>query len=140
VQFEIRVLGVEACKARLQAYNSENILTRIDFSVADFAENAADTLRNTPYPPELPKQKYRRTGNFGKAWKAEKLSKARWKVVNAVTDRRGRTYPGYVAGRAPDDQTTQAWMHSGRWWLARDVVDQLENDLNDAIVKAIEAI
>lgn len=136
----ITINGVDQTKSRISMFNPTGVMAAVDPSIGDFAEYVADTLRTTAYPPERPKQRYKRTGNFGRAWKAVKHGKGEWKVVNEVTDRRGRIYPGYVSGRAPEDKTQQAYMHVNRWWIARDIVDSLEQKLIDDVVRAIQGI
>jgi hypothetical protein len=90
----------------------------------------------TKYPPELPNQRYRRKGRYGRAWEVSQ-SGLSYTLQGAAIDRNGRDYTRYVGGYA--DGSGQADIHSGRWVLAADAVDnelaplvaEVEGDLSD---------
>ena len=80
----------------------------------------------TAYPPELPGQRYRRTGTYGAAWDVVRnpsttAESGGWSLVGRAVDARGRDYTKYVSGSAYG--TMQARVHQGRWVLVRDAVD-----------------
>ena len=87
------------------------------------------------YPPELPGQRYVRTGTYGRSFKIEKLAAG---VIGAriISDavQRGRHYTIYVGGNAMG--LGQARIHQGRWEVIADVVDR---DVVRNVTQEIEA-
>jgi hypothetical protein len=75
-------------------------------------------LREEPYPPRLPGQKYVRTFTLANSWRYDKLGPGRWLISNAATER-GKQYASYVVG----EETDQADIHRGRWWVGREKVE-----------------
>lgn len=90
----------------------------------------------TKYPPELPNQRYRRTGRYGRAWGVSQLGMS-YTLTGAAIDHNGRDYTRYVGGYA--DGSGQAAIHAGRWVLGAEAVDnelapmvaEVEGDLSD---------
>lgn len=66
------------------------------------------------YPPTRVGQRYRRTYRLRDSWTIRRLEKGNQIVSRAP-------YANYVVGNAYG--TDQAWMHTGRWPLFRDVAD-----------------
>lgn len=77
--------------------------------------------RMRPYPPELPGQRYVRTGLLGRSWKVKRHGETGYQISNRAY-RRGRYYAKWVIGTAYG--THQAEIHRGRWKLLRDEVDR----------------
>lgn len=104
-------------------------------------EEARDVART--YPPELPNQRYRRTGRYYASFKitddAGKGMRGARYILSSNAYQKGRYYTRYVGGLA--DGTGQAKIHQGRWAIIRDVVlEQLQKlvqgiefDIRDAL-------
>jgi hypothetical protein len=88
-------------------------------------EQASEELRT--YPPELPGQKYQRTGNRYRATKVvarsgnNQFSKA-YTIESNPRYKGGRTGNPYTVGDAKGGG--QATIHRGRWKLISDVMNQ----------------
>lgn len=70
------------------------------------------------YPPELPNQKYIRTGTYYRSFKLRPNGTGYTLSSDAV--QKGRHYTPYVGGAA--DGTGQAIIHVGRWFRIKDAV------------------
>jgi hypothetical protein len=81
-----------------------------------------------PYPPERPGQRYKRTGRLGRSWKVSTRGQS---VIIENT----APYSGYVVGDGAGQR--QAWMHRGRWWLMRDMVDEKRPELKRMMVQML---
>lgn len=90
-------------------------------------------LRRQKYPAQRPNQKYRRSGELSRRWAVQNQQAGRWAITN-LASRKGRLYADYVVGPG------QAWMHRGRWWLARDVIEGQMKEFVRALSKEIEKI
>ena len=82
-----------------------------------------------PYPAPRPKQRYRRTGDLGRGWRAGVRGKAVY-IENEMP------YAGYVVGDGKGQR--QAWMHRGRWFVMRSMVEQQRPQLNRMMNAMIE--
>lgn len=82
-------------------------------------------LKGWPYPPRRPRQKYVRTGNLANSWKAVDTR-------HGVSIDNTATYARYVVG------DNQAWMHKGRWWQARPLIEDSIPALTLELTKEIE--
>lgn len=89
--------------------------------------------RITKYPPELPHQRYRRTGTYKRAWRIVKLENGYRLYGRAV--QKGREYTKYVGGSAYG--TKQARIHQGRWTAVRDAVEEALQELPRSIADQI---
>lgn len=78
-------------------------------------------LKSKPYPAKRPLQTYVRTGNLANSWAGQGMS-----ITNSAN------YSESVVG---DDQAS---MHLGRWWKARDVVEEEAGQMGDILIKGIE--
>lgn len=77
------------------------------------------------YPPPLPRQRYRRTGTYRRAWKVTTTPTGGTLTGQAV-DKRGRDYTIFVGGDYRGFR--QARVHKRRWVVARDA---LKHELDD---------
>jgi hypothetical protein len=91
-----------------------------------WAQNVRAKLKATPYPPKRAGQKYIRTGRLASSWRVDR--RARSVVIANSATQKGRTYPRFVVG--DDKGSGQAWFHKGRWWKARQVIDEERPALN----------
>lgn len=85
-----------------------------------YIEQARDQART--YPPELPGQRYRRTGTYFRSFRVTSVGRGYRLASNAV--QRGRRYTRYVGGLA--DGSGQARIHVGRWLRIRDAVERAQ--------------
>jgi len=86
------------------------------------------------YPPPRPKQKYVRTYNLRESWSSSDYQGKGYRIKNDAK-RHGRYYGLWVVGDSHGDR--QAWMHAGRWFIARDVVQEEVDKLPPEISKYI---
>lgn len=84
------------------------------------------------YPPERAGQQYQRTGQLGAGFMFDSIDKSHYQFVNRVS------YVQYVVGDSDGDG--QAWMHRGRWFVARERIETelpvLLEKLEKALVEA----
>lgn len=99
-------------------------------AVGAYVSRARDRLEDKPYPPELPGQRYIRTYNLKHGFRDIHLSRGEWLIFNEME------YSSYVVG-TPDEQ---AAIHAGRWWVAREVVEERVPDLEDVLAARYQAI
>ena len=71
-------------------------------------------LKNKPYPPELPNQRYVRTGLLGSSYRTRKLSESSFRVWNSTP------YAVWVIGKRIFEAPSQAAIHRGRWFTIQD--------------------
>lgn len=83
------------------------------FDLESWMEKVVDVLK--VYPPPRPRQKYKRTYRLRRGWKVRQVNEFAYMIRNTVP------YTKYVQGGANGEG--QAWMHTGRWKLFRDIVD-----------------
>ena len=81
------------------------------------------------YPPERPGQRYQRTFNLGRSWDI-RINPASITIYNRMA------YAGYVVGDGKGKG--QAWMHRGRWWLARDVANAARPALKQMVMTELD--
>ena len=117
------VSGVEAVLADLARIKPENAgAIVVDYLRDTLAPDAAT------YPPELPNQRYVRTGTLRRGWlEAEPTVSASGTDLLAVLEN-STTYGDYVMGDA------QAAVHQGRWRT----VDMLMDAHEAGVAQAIE--
>lgn len=99
-----------------------------DEAVGQFAQAQRLALKAEPYPAKRPGQTYVRTGRLANSWGAVKEGEGRWTVINS------QRYASYVVG------VRQAWMHKGRWWIAREVIRRNAADLVATLTEMYEAL
>lgn len=104
---------------------NRNAARRIDDQVEHFTHWMARFMRNKPYPPPLPAQKYVRTGLLGRSFFSQKMGRARYAVSNDAPGRQ------WAIGRV------QARIHKNRWWRMVDVVEENLSGLLDSTALAL---
>src|SRR3990167_2003442 len=82
-------------------------------------DTARDELRT--YPPELPDQRYIRTGKRYRATRVQYLGGQSYRLISDPSYK-GRSADPYVLGDAYGQG--QARIHQGRWALIKDVVEK----------------
>ncbi len=133
----VTVIGAHRVANRLRRLASESPRVA-DKVLYKWGQETRATLKSTPYPSKRPGQKYKRTGRLANSWKVERGKPGQVAIVNSAKGPRGQLYPTYVVGDAKGDK--QAWMHSKRWWKARDVMDKEAKRLPAALTKALMRI
>lgn len=82
-----------------------------------------------PYPPKRPNQRYVRTFRMQARWKADPAQGGA-RIYNE------QPYAGHVVGDG--EGRGQAYMHVGRWWLARSEIEAERPKLRDALVREMD--
>ncbi len=129
---DIKITGVNRIENKLR-YMISSMPDIVDGDVADWSRDMARLLKGTPYPSKRPGQNYVRTGQLANRRRVSRQKSASYNILNDARGRRGRLYAGYVVGSGGD----QAWMHAGRWWIARDVINGFSGDLTRRMVRRI---
>lgn len=77
----------------------------------------------TRYPAERPRQRYQRTGLYGRSFKLETrhIGASAGYTIKSDAVQKGRHYTRYVGGNSAGEG--QAWMHQGRWANVREELD-----------------
>ena len=101
-----------------------------------WAQTVRAALKAKPYPAKRPGQKYVRTGRLANSWAVERQGKG-VVIVNRAEGRSG-PYSRFVIGDAKG--AGQAWMHRGRWWTGRGVVDEYREALRDDIISELDRL
>lgn len=136
------LIGNEFFSMDIQGYNrvANNLrgaVASIPGKAADvtyrWAQNTRLVLKTTPYPPRRFLQRYKRTGRLANSWRVARLPSGA-RIYNTA-HKRGRFYSRYVVGNARGDG--QAWMHKGRWWKAREKVDEQAPALRRLLAAAV---
>lgn len=99
----------------------------VDPVLGEWTKDMRYALKAEPYPPKRPGQTYVRTGQLANRWRAEQVKPGVWRINNAAVGKNGREYAQFVVGEQ------QAWMHQGRWWLAREIVEGYAGDLTERL-------
>lgn len=128
--FSYEIRGISRLKNALRklAALDRNIL---EPETEKWAGQTVKTLRATPYPAKRPGQTYVRKGRLTGSWKAERQGIGKWAIVNLARGK-GQGYAAYVVGE------NQAFMHLGRWWKARDIIEKRIPVLTNSLAKKIE--
>jgi len=135
-QLSIKFTGAELVRSGLQDLAAE--IPKVG-RLQIYRTEQAIVKRMKKYPPERINQRYRRTGNLGRAWTITPLPNG-YTLSNNVRSPQGVFYTKYVVGNAYG--LDQAWMHIStdqgkRWPLLRDVQDEevkkLPQEIDDAI-------
>jgi hypothetical protein len=111
--FFFKVSGDKELVRQLGQYR-EKVARLIKKRTKDAAEASVAILRE--YPPVPRGSRYVRTGELGRGYLIQESGANGYKIKNAVT------YSVYVVGDKEGNR--QAWMHAGRWRIARTVVNQ----------------
>ena len=108
-----------------------------DKIMGDWAKDMRTMLKSHPYPAKRPTQTYVRTGRLANSWAAIQVRTGVWSLTNTATNQKtGAPYAFRVVGDA--DGENQAWMHEGRWWIARDLLDGYTDDLTQRLTRQLE--
>lgn len=109
----------------------------LDAAVGDWTKRTRTRLKGKAYPAMRPGQRYRRTGQLANRWATQRLGPSHWAIQNRAQGR-GRLYATYVVGDGKG--SGQSWHHRGRWWKARDVVDEYTPELVEALTRRIRKL
>lgn len=100
---------------------SSRMLRILDPVTALWVRGMRQRLASRAYPPGRPGQTYVRTGTLRNSWSDRKRSDSEYSIINDASQR-GRMYPIYVLGNG-ETGGGQAGVHRGRWWIAREKVE-----------------
>lgn len=131
LRFSFAQRGADVVSEHLQAA-ARLAPRRLVNTTYDWAQR--DVVRHLvvkPYPAARPGQRYKRTHRLQSGWAAEPTADGA-RIYNK------QPYAGYVVGDA--DGKGQAWMHAGRWWLARDAVTAAKPKLREALVDEMDRL
>lgn len=129
IHFDLTVIGQNAVenKLRTAAATGQKRMNNVTYQWAQ--NNVMSQLLTKAYPAERPGQKYVRTYNLRRGWNI-RINNASINIHNRMG------YSGYVVGNSQGGK--QAWMHAGRWWLARDIITAARPLLKTMIVKELD--
>lgn len=108
-------------KARLKIAKLEDFKTGGEFVANTVIEHLKSNV--PPYPPEVPGQRYVRTGLLGRSFRTDvhpMLNLISMKLSNVATQK-GRYYPPWVISKERIGQAgPQARVHQGRWYTLQE--------------------
>lgn len=133
LRFEITIRGSDAVRNELRGAVAKLGPKAQDVTYR-WAQDTRATLKSTPYPPKRPGQRYVRTGRLASSWAATRAGKGAI-ITNSASGKSG-VYAGYVVGDNRGEK--QAWMHRGRWWTARSIIDRERPKLKAALMAEVE--
>ena len=133
VEFTYTVVGHNRVANRFRRAASKGARL-YDKAMGRWAQGVRRKLKGTPYPPPRPNQKYKRTGRLASSWAARRVGAGRYAIVNRAAGRSG-PYAVYVVGDRRG--SGQAWMHVGRWWKAKNIIEEELPGLRRVIVDSI---
>ena len=131
LRFELTVRGANAVANRWRAAAAQ-AGPEIQEAAFRWAQGTRAALKSTPYPAKRPGQRYVRTGRLASSWAAERRGGGDAVIRNSAG------YAGYVVGNSQGEG--QAWMHRGRWWTARDVIQGERPKLRAAIIAQVNRL
>ena len=131
LRFEITINGDQAVRNELRNAAS-SMRGRVRRATYAWAESRVmSQLAVAQYPPERPGQRYRRTGNLKRGFYINQTDRG-------VTIGNRMNYAGYVVG---DGQGRgQAWMHKGRWYTMRSIIDKQRPRLKAGIEDEVQRL
>lgn len=106
----------------------------VDPIIEKHTKKQADMLRHKPYPARLPNQKYQRTYNLQRSFRAQRKGTAAWAVINRARDRRGRYYAVWVIKKGMQNRK----YHLHRWWTLDDTLAETAPELTKNLSAALE--
>ena len=124
---EIKVRGTQRVGNKLRKLAAMN-KTVIQPTGDRWAKRKARSLSQKKYPPKRPGQRYKRTGRLRASWVADRLKDGVWAIRNKMK------YAGFVVGQK------QAWMHLGRWWIAKEEIEKTAPTLVAALTKQLRKL
>jgi hypothetical protein len=125
----ITIHNCDLLAARL-ADVERDVVAATESETNDWVRQARDRLEEREYPPELPGQRYRRTYNLKYGFVYLQQNREEWLIYNAMQ------YSSYVVG----EEDEQAEIHKGRWWIAREVVEEGISELDDRLAARYQHI
>lgn len=120
--------GFNRVRNNLRRRASDNAVA-LDATIGAYVKSQRHKFKSLPYPPKLPNQRYRRTGNLANRWAARKTSASRWQLVNTAK------YAVRVVGQVRQ----QAPIHRGRWWIAKEEAKKDVPELTKRLTQELEA-
>lgn len=132
LDFSLEIRGYNRVANNLRRLASD-LESELDEPMYRWAQDTRAALKSTPYPPKRPNQRYIRTGRFASSWRVDKTGDSRYQINNYAAAPGGGRYAGYVAGDGLGQN--QAWMHQGRWWIARDVIEGRMDNLRTRMIQ-----
>lgn len=130
-QISIKVNGYDRVANNMRRLATE-LDRELDKDVRAWAQDTRGDLKAEPYPPKRPNQRYVRTGRLANSWGVRKAGPARYEIHNSAS------YSHYVVGNHMGKE--QAWMHKGRWWLVRNLVQDRAPELTRRISAKIRKL
>jgi len=129
IRFELTVIGQNAVENALRR-TAAQAPRRMQNVTYDWAQrHVVRHLVVKPYPPKRPGQKYKRTYRLQARWHAEPQG-------NSVLIANRQPYAGYVVGDTRGKG--QVWFHKGRWWIARDVIQEARPELKRMVEQELD--
>ena len=131
IRFDLTVRGDQAVRNELRAA-AASMPRRVANATYDWGQSrVVSQLTVKGYPPKRPGQRYKRTYRLQGGWQAKPTG-------NGVMISNRQPYAGYVVGDAKGQR--QAWMHKGRWYVARTIIDgerpRLRAGISDEVSRA----
>ncbi len=135
LRFELTVRGQSAVANELRTAAAKAPKATQDATYR-WAQMVRSVLKSTPYPSKRPGQKYQRTGRLANSWAVERQGKG-VVITNRASGRSG-PYSRFVVGDGKG--AGQAWIHRGRWWTGRGVIDQHREALRYDIIAELDKL
>ena len=136
IKTEVEFRGVNRVRNQLRALASA-VPDVTDPVVEKHAKTMAAFLRRKQYPPRRPNQKYKRTGELGRRFRAQRRGRESWAVINRAK-RKGQYYAVWVIKKGMQNRQ----FHLGRWWTLEDEMQKsmprLTRNLTVALDQLIE--
>lgn len=124
------ITGVEAVQADLNKLRLDAIQAEVGRILDDIAKDAAT------YPPELPGQRYKRTGRLGAGWTD---AQTHYTQSGATTFDAVRENSVSYAPDVMGDGTQKA-IFAGRWRTTDQIMEAWEGEVIDRIEAAVERL
>ena len=136
LHFEIQVYGQKAVANELRgaAAKAPGAMQEATYR---WAQTVRAALKAEPYPAKRPGQKYVRTGRMASSWRVDRRGKG-VVISNSARGKSGQFYAGHVVGNAKGER--QAWMHRGRWYLGKNVIDRHRPALKRDVVAELNRL
>lgn len=126
--YEIEIKGLDDILAQFKTL-VRTMPHAVDEAMDEWAKETRAALKGHGYPAAPPPRKgrrpYHRTGRLANSYFSARKALAHYQIANSAD------YASYVIG---DEEGRQAWMHLGRWYIAR---SEIEKSL-DRLVKKCE--
>ena len=134
IKTEVELRGYNRVNNQLRALASAH--TDVTDPVIEKHTKALSAMfRGKPYPNKLPNQKYQRTYNLRRGFRAQNRGKGKWAVINRAK-RRGRYYALWVIKKGFQNRK----YHLGRWWTIEDESQKTMPTLTRNLSLALEQL